>query len=171
METLFTLDEKNYRDDMPIYERFAVRAIICRNGKYAMQKSKAGDYKIPGGGIEPGETHMQALEREVREETGLLIIPDSIQEIGETLERRIDKYNTSQIFVAHSYFYYCNVEEKSVEPTMTESEIRLGYQPVWENLETIIRVNELFLKDYWQKRDHLFLKWLYGQKKVDNPQK
>ena len=30
MEILYTFDKHNYRDDMPVFERFAVRGIIIR---------------------------------------------------------------------------------------------------------------------------------------------
>ena len=70
MELLFTLDSKNYTDDLSVIERFAVRGLICKNGLWAMQKSNTGEYKIPGGKIEAGETRHEALHREVLEETG-----------------------------------------------------------------------------------------------------
>ena len=32
MQTLFVLDEKNYTEDMPVFERFVVRALIEKDG-------------------------------------------------------------------------------------------------------------------------------------------
>lgn len=32
MKLLFTLDSKNYTDDLEVIERFAVRGLICKNG-------------------------------------------------------------------------------------------------------------------------------------------
>ena len=76
MRTILVLDEKNYSEDMPLLERFGVRAMIKKNGLFAMQQSKDGEYKIPGGGMDAGESIVQALAREVQEETGLVIIPE-----------------------------------------------------------------------------------------------
>ena len=99
MNTIFTIDQKDYSEEMPLTERYAVRALICKNGLWAMQKSAAGDYKIPGGGVEEGESYEEALIREVREETGLLVIPDSIREIGEVLEIRRDSFEKDKKYI------------------------------------------------------------------------
>ena len=90
MRILFTLDDKNYSDDMPVFEKWAVRGIICKDGKYAMQRGRSGKYKIPGGGVEKGETFLETLVREVKEEVGLVVIESSVKEIGEILELRED---------------------------------------------------------------------------------
>ena len=66
MRTLYTFDKHNYSDDMEVFERFAVRAVIIRDGKLAMQQAGEGYYKILGGGIDAGETNEVALAREVR---------------------------------------------------------------------------------------------------------
>ena len=70
MKILAVFDEKNYQNTVETYEKYSVRGIIMRDGKLAMQCSKEGEYKIPGGGLEDGEDYEQALVREVLEETG-----------------------------------------------------------------------------------------------------
>ena len=44
MQQILVLDEKNYTDDMPVFEKTGVRAIIERNGLFAMQKGNKGEY-------------------------------------------------------------------------------------------------------------------------------
>lgn len=44
--------------------------------------AKEGEYKIPGGGMEAGETYVEALAREVKEETGLFIIPEKAVDLA-----------------------------------------------------------------------------------------
>lgn len=61
--------------------RVAAKALIRYKGKLLLLKESDGDgsengkYQIPGGGMEIGETFQEALKREVREETGLIIKP------------------------------------------------------------------------------------------------
>ena len=43
---------------------------------------KENPYKFPGGDIEDGESHLDTLIRETKEETGLIIKPNSIKECG-----------------------------------------------------------------------------------------
>ena len=64
--------------------------IVIRDGKIAMMHSRKYDYyKLPGGGIEPGETLEETLIREVREESGLVVKIETIKEFGYV--RRIEK--------------------------------------------------------------------------------
>ena len=163
MEILFTLDEKDYTDNMPVFEKWAVRGIICKNGKYAMQCGRSGKYKIPGGGVEKGETLMETLIREVREEVGLVVIESSAKEIGEVLEVREDLKQPGQKYINHSYYYFCDVEDVELEPQMTESEIREGFQLKWATLDEIIETNNNMTVGKPIMRDTQFLMWLSEQ--------
>lgn len=164
MQILFTLDAQNYTDDMPVTERYGVRAIIKRNGLYAMQKSRFGEYKIPGGGIEGNETCEEALIREVREETGLIIEPSSIKEIGEVLDIHEDIFEKGHKYVAHSLFYFCDVQSETTHTALTESELARGFEPEWADIDHIIETNRQFPDENWIVRDTMFLKWLRDNK-------
>ena len=63
MELLKKFDAQNYKDTTSVFEKYTIRGIIVRDGKIAMQCSKEGEYKIPGGGMEAGETYVEALSK------------------------------------------------------------------------------------------------------------
>ncbi len=163
MKTLFVMDEKDYTDEMPVIEKTTVRAIIERDGKFAMQRSKYGEYKIPGGAPDPGESNEEALIREVREETGLSVIPESIEEIGTTLEMREDALKKGKKFVRHTFFYRCRVGDTLQETNMTRSEIELGFTLAWASMQEIIDGNRTALREKWNIRDTEFFRWLQSK--------
>ena len=159
MQTILVLDEKNYTEEMPVFERFVVRAVIEKDGLFAMQQGKNGEYKIPGGGMDEGESFVDALIREVQEETGLVIIPKTIKELGEIIEMRRDIFDENIKYSAHSLHFACEVEDERVEMALTESEKEKGFQLAWADIDTIIETNERLMTEKWQFRDVEFLKW------------
>lgn len=110
MRELFTIDKKNYDVNGTVGKRPSVRGIIVKDGRIAMMHSLKYDYyKLPGGGIEEGESFEDTLVREVREESGLIVKKDTIKEFGYV--RRIEKGRIEDIFVQENYYYLCDVEE------------------------------------------------------------
>ena len=59
----------SYRDRPGAY------AVLVRDGQILLtyQGGETKEFQLPGGGIDPGETSIAALHREVREETGYAI--------------------------------------------------------------------------------------------------
>ena len=133
MRELFILDKKNYNPNGSVGKRPSVRGIILRNGKIAMMHSqKYNYYKLPGGGIEPGESLEETLIREVREESGLLVIPTTIKKFGYV--RRIEKGKYEDIFIRDNYYFICEAETKIVEQELdayeAEEQFILEFVPI-----------------------------------------
>ena len=142
MRLLFTLDKKDYDDSMPRFNRPSVRGIIIRNGKVAMVHSLKYDYyKFPGGGIERGEDHRTTLCREVAEEAGLQVIPDSIREYG--MVHRIQKGDHNDVFVQDNFYYLCDVEKDARSQNLDEYEAEENFVFEWIFPEQAIRINRI----------------------------
>lgn len=111
MRNLFTLDKNNYDINGTVGRRPSVRGIIISDGRIAMMHSLKYDYyKLPGGGIEEGESLEDTLVREVREESGLVVKRNTIREFGYV--RRIEKGKYEDIFIQENFYFLCEVEEQ-----------------------------------------------------------
>lgn len=110
MRKLFDIDTGDYNPNGTKFIRPSVRAIIRADGCIAMVHSLKYDYyKFPGGGLEAGETHVQALTRETMEEAGLLVRQDSVQEYG--FVHRVQRGDPEDMFIQDNFYYLCEVEE------------------------------------------------------------
>ena len=160
MKLLKILDSGNYTEDMPLIYKQTVRAVILRNGKMVMQRSRSGEYKIPGGRHEKGEDIPTALYREVLEEAGMRIDRTSIKEIGEIVELRCDIFETEKKFERHTYYYLCEVTEEGLPLTLTKSEQEQGFTCVWGTPTMIYKYNKTVCTSPNTVRDTIFIKML-----------
>lgn len=142
MKRLFTIDLKDYNPEWPHSTRPSVRAIIMRDGKLALvHNGKFDYYMFPGGGIEAGETHEEALIREVKEESGLVVIPESIKEYGSALRLSKSSHFENTIFEQENYYYRCEVQEELDETEFDIHEIEEQYSLVYLTPEEAVRRN------------------------------
>lgn len=166
-KVILTIDKKDYDPRTKVFHRIAVRGFIRQEGKYAMICSeKYGEYKFPGGGRKEGEQLEDTLLREVKEETGLIVKPQTIKYVGRVEERRGGEHG--DIVEQTSHYYICEVEKEKAERSLDEYEKEYGYTLKFVSLEEAIRNNErLFGTEGipWIERDTAVMKWLVSQMK------
>jgi len=145
-------------------QRTAVRAIILRGRDLLMVHSTTvGDYKFPGGGVDDGESHEQALRREIREECGALLVEFG-QSIGSVIEYDHPEESDYDVFKMTSYYYLCLVGDGFGAQKLDGYERDLGFKPVWIDIDESILANKLLLDSdkspEWLKRELFVLEYI-----------
>ena len=163
MKTLAAYDRKDYEPSWPRYIDQNTRAIIFKGEKIALLNHKAGNmYLFPGGHVGERETLTDSLIREVKEETGLIVKPQSINEFGIITLIQKDIKKADCIFEICDYYYTCDVEDYTVELNMTDDEKEKGYQLEFIDIDEAIFVNEQSINKgiYYSERATFILKLL-----------
>jgi 8-oxo-dGTP diphosphatase len=158
MELLKEIKDADYPRDMSIVKiREAARAIVFdeNNLMPILFVGQRNCCKLPGGGVDDGESRLEALKREMKEEAGCEI--EVIGEVGEVIEFR-SKWNLKNV----SYCYLGKIISKG-ETEFTDWEIGQGFQLIWLSLdEAILRIKNDSPEDYEgkfiQQRDLTLLK-------------
>ena len=144
--------------------RNAVRGVILRGSDLLMiHSSVMGDYKFPGGGVQKGESHKQALAREIEEESGALL--DLLGEgLGAVIEYDIPMETEYDVFKMTSYYYLCQVGAGFGQQRLDDYEKDLGFHPAWVNVDEAIFINRSLLNidnpPQWLKRELLVLEYI-----------
>ena len=112
--------------------RNSVRCLLInQNQEICLLYSRARDYyTIPGGGIEPGESLLQTLNRETLEETGYLL--KNPKPIGNIYEQRYDRVTTTYFFSAQP--------DKILHPNYMPDEIEEDYILKWLSLPEALQI-------------------------------
>ncbi len=120
-------------------------------GKVGMVHSQKYDYyKFPGGGVEAGESRHQALIREVLEESGMCVIPDTIAEYG--LVHRIQKGEKEAVFIQDNYYYLCEVDPGILPQRLDDYEAEERF--TLEFVAPILAITTNRNKDHGPKRSN-----------------
>lgn len=127
----------------------AADALIEKDGKYLMiQEGKEhvkGSWNIPGGGVEHGENPIEAVKREVYEETGLKVTE---------VEGLIGVMNSRSVRDGHPvlvHVFSCKVEEGEPQPEFDEEIIDAEFKDL-ENIEKEELRNDILLKAIEMKK-------------------
>ncbi len=124
------------------FTRFATRAIIIRDDKILMlYTARYDDYSLPGGGIDEGEDPVDALIREVEEETGARNVRD-VEPYGIYEEYRPWYKPDYDIMHMVSYCYRCTIDAKLGQTRYEDYEAKNGMEPVWISIHDAIAHNE-----------------------------
>ena len=142
MRLLFNMDKKDYADCTRLFSRDSARSIVIRNGNIAMIHSqKYHYYKFPGGGIEKGEAPVDAMIRETREETGLIVIPGTVREYGYVHRIQKSDYDPAECFVQDNYYFFCDVLDDLSSQDLDAYEAEDSYCLVFIDPESAIKAN------------------------------
>ena len=133
--------------------RLTSRAIVKnKDGMIAILYFRKNDlYSLSGGGIENGETPIDAVKREVLEETGCTAI--SISELGIVSENR-----ACHDYVTISYFYVVEADDHLSPLALTKDEVERKTEVQWHKPEDLKKViassnNDTEQRKYIQARD------------------
>lgn len=160
MKQLFEIDLQDYEDGDSVFRRPSARGIIIKDdNKIALVYSENEKYyKFPGGGIHEDEDKKEALIREVKEEVGLIVIPETIREFGSVMRRQKNNISAHTIFEQENFYYICETENQIVEQNLDDYEEEAGFILRFVDLDEAICVNsayksEEFFKEIMIKRD------------------
>ncbi len=133
-------------------EHIAVGVIFIENdkGEFLIQKTspeKGGEFGTTGGHIDAGETPLASIKREVKEELGINIDQDQIQEYG---------YFLFDMPIRFLFYLRKNIELKDI--TVQKEEVE------WVKYMTIAEIEELIETNQMLKSHALLLKELMNIK-------
>lgn len=142
MRLLFEIDKKDYGKCTRSFVRDSARSVIIRGKKIAMVHSARFDcYKFPGGGIESGEDPVSAMIRETREESGLVVLPETVREYGYVHRIQRSGIDEAECFIQDNYYYLCRAADETASRKLDGYEAEEGYTLEYVEPETAIRKN------------------------------
>ncbi len=126
-------------DDAPRITRAATRAVVRRGDQLLLLRSRSGDYRFPGGGLDEGETVAANVARELLEECGARLLRLDAHLLTVLDERPAREPGT--VFVQESRYYLCDVHDGLDEVEHDLRERTLALVPCWVDLGAALEAN------------------------------
>lgn len=119
-------------------QRIGVCGILMLDKKIVVIKKARGPYKgkydLPGGKIEEGESHEEALKREFLEETGLTISVDKFIDTNEVHSKYLNDKGEDRELYHTGYFYFVSLVSGDLK-VEADGEDSLG--AVWLDIDSL----------------------------------
>ena len=93
------------------------------------------------------EDKKEALVREVREEVGMIVIPESIKEFGSVLRRQKSGISENTIFEQENYYYFCDVKDHITNQELDDYEKEAGFELRIVDIDTSITANDIYTSE------------------------
>jgi 8-oxo-dGTP pyrophosphatase MutT (NUDIX family) len=140
--------EIRYDEGLPaggrVLERRAVKGIAVRGRQVLLLRARTGALKFPGGGVEPGESDLDCLRRELDEECGAPLVAVGTV-LGDVVQLARPREPDFDVFRMVSRYVHCTVGEPSGMLRLDEYEQRLGLAPVWVDVARAVDACERLL--------------------------
>ncbi len=112
--TLFRKTSADTNSPTPANHTLATGAIIIKDNQILVIKNRlSNNYKLPGGSIDDNETIAEALEREVREETGVIARLLSVSGLS---------HITNSQFGESNLYLFCMAEAKTTQINIIDTQ-------------------------------------------------
>ncbi len=121
---------------MPV--RNSAKAIVLHGGKILVNRcvSRFGDYyALPGGGQRDGETLLEAVRRELLEETGYSVLPVRLSGIYERVCERREGGSSHKLY----FVFLCRLEDGRATPPTERDRFQVGME--WVDADELPRRN------------------------------
>ena len=133
------------------FTRKTARAIVLKGENILLLYTKRyHDFSLPGGGIDEGESKIEGLTRELKEETGAHSVKN-IKEFGLYEEFRPWYKNNASIIHILSFCYTCTISDQLTKPNLEPHEVENGMYAIWINIHEAIAHNEQTIKNSAKK--------------------
>lgn len=138
--------------------RASVSAVIFdRRGRLLLQqRSDGGQWGLPGGSIEIGESVTDAVRREVNEETGLVVSVKRLIGVYSTPDLQIVRYPTGHVWHYINVCFECAV--RSGRMTTCDETLALRYFPLGELPEPLLPSHRVRIHDARTRRVGAFIR-------------
>jgi ADP-ribose pyrophosphatase YjhB (NUDIX family) len=138
--------------------RPSVSAVILepRKGLLLQQRSDGGQWGLPGGSVEIGESVAEATVREVREETGLEVAIRRLVGVYSDPGLQVVRYPDGNVWHYVNLCFECVV--RGGELTTCEETLALGFFPVRRLPATLLPNHRVRIRDAVTRRPTPFIR-------------